>query len=177
MAMSTDYLRIINPVATRLQLQNPFVYVNVVASQWLQVLDISNASMTGQIPALWFDLSASTAAASASLSSMLSNMMSLASRVNLSAKDDSNSGALMPDTVSVQQPEQAASAAVGPKAVVGLSDLQVLRLGCNQLSGDFPEQIGALAKLKVLDLSRNALGGNLTVQLATLSQLQASGCH
>ncbi|WIA18668.1 hypothetical protein OEZ85_003372 [Tetradesmus obliquus] len=136
--------------------------------QSLQVLDLSNTLLSGQLPAAWFESSASNAAGAA----LLGRSRRQAAGRNSSMSAASATGA---ETDSVSSTSlQALSQTIGPepKELLGLTQLQVLRLAGNRLSGSLPAKVSLLSQLRVLDLSGNAMEGALPLELATLTQLQ-----
>uniref|UniRef100_A0A383VF13 Leucine-rich repeat-containing N-terminal plant-type domain-containing protein n=1 Tax=Tetradesmus obliquus TaxID=3088 RepID=A0A383VF13_TETOB len=136
--------------------------------QSLQVLDLSNTSLTGQLPAAWFESTTSKTASAA----LLRRVRRQAAAANTSVTAASATGAAA-DSVSPAS-LHALSQAVGPapKALLGLTQLQVLRLAGNRLTGSLPAKVSLLSQLRVLDLSGNAMEGALPLELATLTQLQ-----
>ncbi|CAM9483769.1 unnamed protein product [Ectocarpus sp. 12 AP-2014] len=59
-----------------------------------------------------------------------------------------------------------------PEALGSLTELQVLRLGSNKLTGSIPEALGALKKLTCTDLGWNELTGSIPARLGSLKKLR-----
>ncbi|WIA23217.1 hypothetical protein OEZ86_010105 [Tetradesmus obliquus] len=127
--------------------------------QSLRVLDLSNTSLTGQLPAAWFEATASQR-----------YRRQAAINSSHAATESTSSAADNASPAAVQAIGQAAGP--GPKALLGLTQLQVLRLAGNRLTGSMPAKISVLSQLRVLDLSGNALEGLLPLELASLTHLQ-----
>ena len=60
-----------------------------------------------------------------------------------------------------------------PSEIGGLSELEELHLGSNDLTGSIPPELGGLAKLEELDLANNDLSGTIPSELATLADLRS----
>jgi hypothetical protein len=147
----------------------------------MQVLDISNARLTGSIHDAWLDSSARAAAVHAMLPPVQAAMqaspqidLTAAVPVNQIQSEHALEIAAAPTTaVGAATPAAATAAAkVEPSIAAGLSQLMELRLGGNNLSGSIPNSIKAWVNVRVLDLSGNNIGGQDLAKLATLSKLQ-----
>jgi hypothetical protein len=58
-----------------------------------------------------------------------------------------------------------------------MMNLQVLKLGRNQLNGPLPVSYASFRALRVLDLSHNELAGTLPMEYAALDSLQVRGSN
>jgi Leucine-rich repeat (LRR) protein len=140
----------------------------------VQVLNVSNASLTGQIPAAWFDTSATKAAGQALLEQLGNTSVHVAARqsnVTINGRSTHNNAS---SSATSSSPAMLAlrGAVADPKALLGLTQLQVLQLSKNQLTGSLPSKVSLAANLTVIDLDNNALEGQLPLELAALTQLQ-----
>ncbi|XP_027166229.1 MDIS1-interacting receptor like kinase 2-like [Coffea eugenioides] len=70
-----------------------------------------------------------------------------------------------------QLPENICASNVPPE-IGKLSQLQILSLSGNDLSGPIPEQIGECAQLRKLDLSQNVLTGSIPSEIGNLNVLE-----
>jgi hypothetical protein len=141
-----------------------------------QVLDLTNARLTGSIPTAWFDSSARAAAAGALLPTIQATQRTQATQTagssQIPAATQAQAGTLS-DAAAVSQ-QAATAAGTETSMAVGLTQLAELRLAGNSLSGNISDGIELLSNLRVLDLSGNTIGGQLPLKLATLSKLQVS---
>ena len=130
----------------------------------MQVLDLSNTLLTGQLPAAWFESTASQTTGAALLRRL---------RKQAATRNSSHTAADGTTEASLQATRQAVGPA--PNALLGLTQLRILRLAGNRLSGSLPAKISLLSQLRVLDLSGNSMEGVLPLELAALTQLQVGG--
>jgi hypothetical protein len=138
----------------------------------LQVLDISNALLTGTIPAAWFDSAARKAAAGAVLGALRAQPRAAAPSTALTGRTKSLITLLPNATIGALKRAAASHSRQG--TAVGLTQLKELRLAGNNLTGSIADGIEVLAALRVLDLSGNAVGGQLPNKLVVLTKLQVS---
>jgi hypothetical protein len=139
----------------------------------VQVLDLTNAQLTGSIPTAWFDSSARKTEARALLLTIQANRGAHQQHATNTVAPGVATplGQMVVTPTTVHALEQAAAASNKPGISIGLTQLQELRLAGNHLNGSI-KGIELLSSLGVLDLSGNKLGGQLPLQLATLSKLQ-----
>lgn len=139
---------------------------------------MSNAQLTGSIPAAWYDSAARTAEARALLLSIRNSQAAqqqITTAAGSAAASTSLQAAEAPlppvSPAAVHALAQAAAASSKPSMALGLTQLQELRLAGNRLAGGI-SGIELLEALRVLELSGNSLGGQLPPKLAMLSKLQ-----
>ena len=78
---------------------------------------------------------------------------------------------LASDRVTAIDLEERNLTGVVPKALSGLTALEILRLGRNRLAGAIPESLANLRRLQVLDLEDNRLGGTVPAALGDMPAL------
>ncbi|KAL6201510.1 hypothetical protein ACLB2K_025224 [Fragaria x ananassa] len=164
--------------------------INMVTSTTLRILNLSSNGLTGPIPDVtpqflrlnYLNLSHN------SLSSSIASVITQYPKISvLDLSSNQLDGTVLAELLSMPTLQELhlennlLSGSINISSpLFNQSNLQVLDLSQNRLSGYFPDQFGSLNGLKVLDIGRNNFSGSLPTSMSdmsTLSSLDISQNH
>ncbi|XP_058076027.1 receptor-like protein EIX2 [Magnolia sinica] len=145
----------------------------------IQMLDLSNSTISGIIPTWFWDLTSQLVSLNLSnnnISGQLPNILKLQSQANIDLSWNNFSGpipCILNGAMILDLSNNQFSGQIPPKFTSTMHDLEVFSAKGNQISGIIPSSIEGMKSLTALDLSRNNISGIIPSRLGNCVALEA----
>ncbi|XP_058076019.1 receptor-like protein EIX2 isoform X2 [Magnolia sinica] len=147
--------------------------------KYIQMLDLSNSTISGIIPTWFWNLTSQLASLNLSnnnISGQLPNILKLQSQANIDLSWNNFSGpipCILNGATILDLSNNQFSGQIPPNFTSTMHDLEVFSAKGNQISGIIPSSIEGMNSLTALDLSQNSISGIIPLRLGNCVALEA----